>query len=178
VVAATNRDLTGTGFREDLRARLAQWELHLSPLKDRRADVLPLWGFFYGKAAPGRAAMRASPEFLEALVLHDWPTNVRELKTLAEKLSVLVGPDEILDLHHLPEVIQQRIGDREEPWMSDSDSGPDDTLDPRKVPRERLEALLKQYAGNVSEVARALGLYREQVYRRCRHYGLDPGQFR
>ena len=200
VIAATNVDLEASGFRKDLRARLAEWELYLSPLSERRADVLPLWQYFMQKASgpviggvnppagaiaslnasPARPIDRITPEFAEALLLHDWSGNVRELSLLARKIAVLVDPEEMLDADRLPAVMGQRLGNRDDRLApSHQLQGPDDTLDPHFISRERLEEALRTHSGNVSEVGRALGIpHREQVYRMCRRAGLDPKAYR
>jgi len=180
VIAATNVDLEASGFRQDLRTRLAGWELYLAPLSERRADVLPLWQYFMQKAAPERPIDRITPEFAEALLLHDWPGNVRELSLLARRIAVLVEPEEMLDADRLPAAMGQRLGNREDRLApSHQLQGPDDTLDPHFISRERLEEALSKHSGNISEVGRALGIpHREQVYRMCRRAGLDPKAYR
>lgn len=82
IVAATNADLdraTDEGrFRRDLLFRLGAIRLHLTPLKERVSDVLPLAEYFAHQAlglAPG-----FSPAARQSLVRHSWPGNVRELK--------------------------------------------------------------------------------------------------
>ncbi|WP_409432441.1 sigma 54-interacting transcriptional regulator [Litorimonas sp. RW-G-Af-16] len=92
VVAATNVDLTaavkaGT-FRSDLLYRLAFDVLHLPPLRERTADILPLAEHFGKKMASELGGDRFpgfTAETAEKLLRHDWPGNVRELKSVVER---------------------------------------------------------------------------------------------
>src|SRR5262249_28734876 len=83
LVAATYRDLGEVGFRSDLFARFT-WVMRLPLLVERRADILVIFEHFLMRAhkKPSYTA-----EFAEALLLHSWPMNVRELEHLAEKLA-------------------------------------------------------------------------------------------
>jgi len=80
VVCATHRDLAervaAGSFREDLYYRLNVLGLHVPPLRERRADVLPLATQFLADAGGAR---RFTPAAEAALLAHRWPGNVREL---------------------------------------------------------------------------------------------------
>lgn len=95
VVAATNRDLhrevrEGT-FRSDLFYRLNVVAVHLPPLRERRADIVPLvHHFLKAKAAElGVAERRFDPEALDMLTQYGWPGNIRELENTIERALVL-----------------------------------------------------------------------------------------
>lgn len=94
VIAATNRDLQAEvdagNFRADLMFRLDVLPLHISPLRERRDDILLLAQRFIGKYAPQDAAEELlTPEACQALLLHDWPGNVRELENMIQRALVL-----------------------------------------------------------------------------------------
>ncbi|MCK6546751.1 sigma 54-interacting transcriptional regulator [Myxococcota bacterium] len=129
VVAATHVDLDRAGFRRDLLARLGDWTLHLPPLSERRVDILPLWEHFVRAEMAQHLSSRtgvpldsvdlaalvprpATAELSEALLLHDWPMNVRELQKLARRLSTLAAGSAVFDLPLLPEVMQRRLASR------------------------------------------------------------------
>jgi hypothetical protein len=129
VVAATHVDLDRVGFRRDLLARLGDWTLHLPSLSERRVDILALWEHFVREEAlkhlsgstgvpldsvDGVAVLTrpATAELSEALLLHDWPMNVRELQKLARRLSTLAAHSPVFDLPLLPEVMQRRLAMR------------------------------------------------------------------
>jgi two-component system response regulator FlrC len=95
ILATSNRNLrdeVGAGrFREDLFYRLNVFPLHLSPLRERRADILPL---AYRLLAQGaRRQGRPVPEFSAAaqqgLLEHAWPGNVRELDNVIQRTLIL-----------------------------------------------------------------------------------------
>jgi transcriptional regulator with GAF, ATPase, and Fis domain len=103
VVAATNADLQSLVkqhlFREDLYYRLAIFPIKLPPLRERLEDVEKLAEAFLAKFCQG---VSLSAEALEALRRHDWSGNVRELRNVLERSSILVGSErEILPRHIL-----------------------------------------------------------------------------
>ena len=95
VVAATNRDLsaevTAGRFRADLFYRLNVFPVAVPPLRERRADIPELVGYFVREfaAAHGRAVSKVPPAAMKSLTAHDWPGNVRELRNLIERAVIL-----------------------------------------------------------------------------------------
>jgi two-component system NtrC family response regulator len=91
VIAATHRDLTQRvrdgSFREDLFYRLHVVPIHLPPLRERIADIVPLAEHFLGCAGAGK---RLSADGAARLIQHAWRGNVRELKNAMERAAVLV----------------------------------------------------------------------------------------
>src|SRR6202040_1690341 len=91
VIAATNRDLCEAveegAFREDLYYRLQVFEIHLPPLRERRADIPLLAAAFLDEIGRtlGRPAAALTREATEALLAHQWPGNVRELRNALER---------------------------------------------------------------------------------------------
>ena len=112
VVCATHRDLQelqqqGT-FREDLFARLNEYQLRLPPLRERKEDVFMLMASFL--ARHGRPDLRASFQFMLGLVHYDWPYNVRELEACIKRCIALAeGPT--LDAEQLPPQIAEAMSD-------------------------------------------------------------------
>lgn len=94
IIAATNRDLTHEvaegRFRADLMFRLDVLPLHITPLRERREDVLPLARRFIARYAPSEQADDLLTEAAcGALLQHDWPGNVRELENTLQRALVL-----------------------------------------------------------------------------------------
>ena len=93
VVAATNRDLDAEvragRFRQDLLYRLNVVPVTLPPLRQRRAEIVPLARHFLG---PGRSFDAAAEAALQAW---SWPGNVRELQNVVQRLAILCEGDEI-----------------------------------------------------------------------------------
>jgi transcriptional regulator with PAS, ATPase and Fis domain len=97
IVAATNRALSGEvfagRFRGDLLARLAEIEIPLPPLRARVEDVLPIAIGALGENAPPLSA-----DLAEALLLYEWPYNVRELLKVAAELRIRGGGASVVEL--------------------------------------------------------------------------------
>ncbi len=102
-VAATNRDLRrdfhNGEFRQDLYFRLAVFEIHLPPLRERLEDV-PLLAerFLTRLGRPGDSASRFTPAAMAELCRRPWPGNVRELRNAVEHGALLartgaIGPE-------------------------------------------------------------------------------------
>jgi len=93
VVATTNRDLRAQvqagSFREDLYYRLHVFPLHLPPLCERPADVLPLARLFVARHAFAGVVPELTPAAAERLCAYPWPGNVRELENAVQRALVL-----------------------------------------------------------------------------------------
>jgi DNA-binding NtrC family response regulator len=178
VVAATNRDLAeevrAGGFRADLFARLGELVVRLDPLRDRPEDLEPLWRHFMAQLGDGRAVEPNGAAF-EAMALHAWPLNVREVRQLV-RAALLLKPDGgELDVEDLPAPMQpsrSAVPDR-------SDRAPVPPLEEGEVPDARqLRHLVEEFGGNVKEVAAFLGKDRKQIYRWLRRHHIDPQAYR
>lgn len=112
VLAASNRDLPTMiaehRFREDLYYRLKVVDLHLPPLRERRADIPELVGLFIRKnnSRMGLSIQDITPRAMKILVEHQWPGNIRELRNVIER-AMLFCDDEAIDIQHLPSELSQ-----------------------------------------------------------------------
>ncbi len=172
VVSATNRDLgemvvAGT-FREDLLYRLNLISIELPPLRRRPGDIPLLAGVFLEQCAEryGRDGLELSASALEWLVVQRWPGNVRQLRQVIER-AVLVSRAQRLDVAELSQLAQL---DPTELAADDLPAAGSVTLE--ELERKMIEKCLRRYQGNISRVARALGLSRAALYRRCEKYSL------
>ncbi|MEK7322222.1 MAG: sigma-54 dependent transcriptional regulator [Pseudomonadota bacterium] len=90
VLATSNRvmreEVKAGRFREDLYYRLHVFPLHIPPLRERMADVLPLARFFLKRGA-GPVGLTAAAE--ERLLTHSWPGNVRELDNVIQRAVIM-----------------------------------------------------------------------------------------
>jgi two-component system response regulator FlrC len=96
VIATSNRDLPeqvrAGGFRADLYYRLNVMSLRLTPLRERRGDILPLaHRAIQACARGGHAALSLSAEAEGKLLRHDWPGNARELSNIVQRAAWLAG---------------------------------------------------------------------------------------
>jgi len=177
IVAATHVDLEASGFRRDLLARLGDWVLRIPRLADRKTDVLTLWNHFFGFTGN---VPETTAEFREALVLYDWPMNVRELKRLARRITELAPPGEPVDVHMLPRAIRGPLMARLEHASAASEPPPPPRpVDDSNTPGyEVIVGALTEAKGNVKQAAISNGWHRTQLYRWLKRLRIDPSTFR
>ncbi len=179
IIAATHRDLDARvregGFRADLYYRLHVVPIHLPPLRERLADIVPLAEHFLR-----RAGKTLSTDAAARLIRHRWPGNVRELRNAMERAAVL-GRGERVDAAHLAfldaappagEEAGAPIDWRVTDWPAIN--WPDEDLPSAMA---RLEAMLirralERAAGNRAEAARVLGIHRQLLYAKMKRYGI------
>jgi two-component system, NtrC family, response regulator AtoC len=107
VLAASNRDLKAmikdNHFREDLYYRLKVVDLHLPPLRERKADIPELVGHFIrlNNARMGVNIQDVSPKAMQLLVDYSWPGNIRELEHAVEH-ALLFCDEAMIEVSHLP----------------------------------------------------------------------------
>jgi transcriptional regulator with GAF, ATPase, and Fis domain len=183
ILAATNRDLdelvSRDRFRDDLVARISGFSLWLPPLRERREDLGVLIAALLQRPLDERASkISLSCDAARALLLYDWPLNIRELEKCLASAVVLSGMARI-ELDHLP--VRVRAGPtssgaavKKSGAAVDTRSNKQQSLretDRRR--REELLGLLREHRGNISAVARALGKARIQVQRWIKRYRID-----
>jgi len=155
-------------FRADLLARLNGITLHLPPLRERRADIPLLFSHFLRELRPGNMP-RLEPEFVERLVLHDWPFNVREVLQLARRLAVLQGAESVLRAQHLPR--EMSLEAESKPAAAAAPTDP--PLAPKAIDLASLLAALRATGGNVTRAAAQLGVTRQRAYRFLEEQSVD-----
>ncbi len=162
IVAATNRDLkemvAAGRFREDLYYRLAVIPVHVPPLRERRADILPLARHFLARYRSDGSGF--TPEAVRLMEAHNWPGNVRELENAVEYASVLAGEEPIAPAH-LPLEVAQGPSDPLVRMASDLPS--EDELLARYT-----DYVLKHTGGNKGQTARILGIGTNTLWRRLK----------
>ncbi|HEU4521114.1 MAG TPA: sigma-54 dependent transcriptional regulator [Thermoanaerobaculia bacterium] len=157
VLAATNRDLTGGGFRPDLYFRIAVVRLQIPPLRQRVEDVEPIAKYLLARLATkhGLAVPALTSEAVQALRRHPWPGNVRELRNVLERALVLRGSEAI------------RGGD-----LALTPAAPTLAMSHDEVEKERVLEALRQAHGNRENAARLLGISVRTLYYRLNRLGL------
>jgi DNA-binding NtrC family response regulator len=175
VISATNQNLAELvrqhRFRRDLYYRLNVFALRLPPLRDRVEDVVPLAYHFLRRACRRgeRPAMMLSTEALQALETHRWEGNVRELRSVMERASLVCKGREVspADLSLAGEADDART-----PSLVGLPSG--GTL--RDLERQILQKTLVLADGNQSQAARILGLHESTLRFRMRRAGILPAR--
>lgn len=167
LICATNVSLfemTAAGsFRRDLLYRINTVNIDIPPLRERIDDIPPLTEHFLSIYARKyrRSGIRIVPATMKKLKAYRWPGNVRELQHAVERAVIMGGgnklrPDDFL--------------------LSAGAEGGDelaiDSLNIDDVERALIRTAMRRYGGNISRVARELGLSRAALYRRLEKYGL------
>lgn len=113
VIAATNKDLWEMveegSFREDLYYRLDTVKIKLPPLRNRQADIIPIFKKFVSEFSSKYDSVFQgfSDEARELLVSYRWPGNIRELRNVAEQLVVL-EKSQFIDVERLQKYLKGR----------------------------------------------------------------------
>jgi DNA-binding NtrC family response regulator len=113
IVAASNRNLKemiqNGEFRQDLYFRLKVVDLDVPPLRERKADIPELVGFFIREInmKQGVNVEDITGRAMEKLIRYDWPGNIRELRHAIER-AILFCDGRIIDLPDLPADITQK----------------------------------------------------------------------
>lgn len=177
VIAATNRDLTREiakgRFREDLFYRLAVFQIHLPPLRERMEDI-PLYVENFVtvfSAKMGKKEVKVSPEYLKMLQLHSWKGNIRELRNVIER-SLIVAEGNLLTPDTLPLAMQTGGSvSGAFPGVSVSDEGYAG-FDLGGMEKMHIRKVLAYTNGNKTEASRLLGIGLTTLYRKIEEYGL------
>ncbi|MGK2856892.1 MAG: sigma-54-dependent transcriptional regulator [Thermoanaerobaculia bacterium] len=173
VVSATNRPLAklveSGQFREDLLYRLNLITITLPPLRDRRGDIAVLARHFLDSfaASYGNAERGLTPRGVEWLQQQSWPGNVRQLRQLLER-ATLIQEAGALDVDDLESA---RGLDGREPRSGGLPAPGSMTLE--EMERAMISRCMQHYEGNITKVAEALGLSRPSLYRRLEKYGFE-----
>jgi two-component system response regulator FlrC len=156
VLATTNRNLRGEvaagRFREDLYYRLNVFPLALSPLRDRRDDILPLATHLLAqRARAGQRIPALSADVAHLLLTYTWPGNVRELDNLLQRALVLNDGNVIEPAHILFEKQPTHIdiGASESPMLQQTRE---------RAERDVILEALRAAHGSRREVAEKLGI--------------------
>lgn len=180
ILAATSKNLEAEvqagRFRSDLYFRLNVVHVKVPPLRDRRADILPIFLEFMQNFVDKYElkAKKISPEAVHCLESYRWPGNVRELRNLAEKLAILGGNQ--IQVKDIEPLFQQEASFISAPSVAIG-SEHRELLPLREfkmnTEAEYLRWVLQQTHGNVSEASRVLRLDRSSLHQKIKTYGLQ-----
>jgi transcriptional regulator with GAF, ATPase, and Fis domain len=184
VVVATHRNLEklveSGEFRRDLYHRVVVFPVELPPLRQRTEDLPALVEHFVRQVSlqNGWKTVPFSEDAIEALKKYSWPGNIRELRNVVERLLLLAG-----DHVHAQDVDVALPADRARSGGAGqgvgaahgSDPGSGGTLAERALGFERAEVLreLERHGRHITQTAKALGLERSHLYKKCQQLGID-----
>lgn len=175
LVSATHRPLKQMiaegRFRQDLYYRLNAFPIVVPPLRERREDLPLLVESLLARVAPGRR-LTVAPAAMRALQAYAFPGNVRELRNVLERASLLCDGEEI-GTQHLDEEIC--IGCAGAARRDATDGLPADgegAVDLEEAQRQMLARVVRNHTGSRHELARKLGISERTLYRRLRALGI------
>lgn len=175
IIAATNSDLeklmAAGRFRQDLYYRLNVIPIRIPPLRERKADLVPLmFRFLEEKNQKFNLNLKLSAGAVEVLSSYSWPGNVRELNNVIENMMIMTEGN-VIDEKNIPQFIAQSV---KKPLYIDT---PDyfDSFDLGEIiPTVEREVIRKAIAefGTLRNVAQHLGIDLSTLVRKKRKYKL------
>jgi two-component system, NtrC family, nitrogen regulation response regulator NtrX len=170
VIVATHRNLDELvkkgEFRQDLYHRIFVFPITLPPLRDRSDDI-PLLVDYFARAVAEQNDWKPREITADAyaeLQRYSWPGNVRELRNVVERLLLL--SDDRVDLATVRQALPMA-----EAAPSVSSGSLSDRMDAHE--RDVILAELKKHAFKMTDTARALGLERSHLYKKCQQLGIE-----
>src|SRR5438128_3861469 len=177
VVVATHRNLEDlvkqNAFRRDLFHRIYVFPLTLPPLGERLEDFPELVSHFTRQVAAqnGWKEKIFTEEAIGELRKYGWPGNVRELRNVVERLALLADDDNVstADVR-----LVLPTSDSASSGASSSSSGTGTLAERTEAfEREVMLAEIRRHNFHMTNVARALGLERSHLYKKCQQLGID-----
>jgi transcriptional regulator with GAF, ATPase, and Fis domain len=174
VIAATNRDIQQMvdcgEFRQDLYYRLSAFPVHVPPLRERKSDIPAIAEHFLGRSEDGDRHLPLPPEVIEALLAHDYPGNIRELRNIIERAAILAA-DSPIGPEHL--VLESGKGRGHNGGWSPSPelgraTGHGLASARRRIDDTAVLAALEETGGHRARAARLLGVSERTLYRHVR----------
>jgi two-component system, NtrC family, nitrogen regulation response regulator NtrX len=172
VIVATHRDLDSLvqkgAFREDLYHRIFVFPIVMPPLRERQEDIPVLAEHFARQVAEQNGWKRRGfdREAVDELIRYAWPGNVRELRNVVERLLLLT--DDTVDVATVRQVLAGRHAKPAAPRATGSLADRVQAFE-REVVLDELSA----HGHRATETARALGLERSHLYKKCQQLGID-----
>ena len=177
VVVATHRNLEklvqAGGFRQDLYHRIYVFPLLLPALRERAEDIPALVAHFAAQVAEqnGWKPKPFEADAIRELQRYSWPGNVRELRNVVERLLLLAdGPVDAATVR----MALPQLGSEEAPVSTGAPAAVGPLASRVDVfEREQILAELKRHNQRMTDTAKALGLERSHLYKKCQALGID-----
>ncbi len=165
IICATNQPIgqmvADRTFRQDLLYRINTIELRIPPLRERPEDIVPLTELFLKQYRHQykRVVTTLSAGLIKQLQRYHWPGNVRELRSAVERAVILAQQNTLQ-----PEDFFQNAFTETSQFT--------ETYQLEEMEKQLIVKAMKKYNGNITEVAKELGLSRQALYRRMEKYGV------
>ncbi len=180
VIAATNRDLHALmkeeRFREDFYYRINVFEFKLPPLRERRDDIMLYFTMFIKEFARqmNKAVPEISPGVEEILLRYRWPGNIRELRNVAERTSILYDPEKgVISRELIPDRLMWSGANGEETPNGQDYKATKETV-VRDFETRFITSHLRKQGGNVAATAREIGVHPVFLRQKLSALGIDP----
>jgi len=184
LILATNEDLkkmvAAGSFRHDFYYRIFVYPIMLPPLRDRKADILPIAYHFLGQISQkmGRVIQGFDDEAVALLTGYDWPGNVRQLRNTVERAVIQCEKDRIsksdlprlgtgIDGFHLPDQIPETNEELKQARRDIRRSAV------AEVEKRFILNALEQNDWNVSRAARKAGIQRSNFHMMMKKHGIS-----
>jgi len=165
LIALTNTDLqkavSSGRFREDLLFRLNVLAIPVPPLRERKADIVPLASHFLRRLAPVHGPAELEPDVPRLLESYAWPGNVRELKNAIEH-ALVFRTEPLLAAKDFPQIDSSRGGARPAAGLKALE----------EIEREAIQATLEAVHYKIGEAAQILGISRKTLLDKRKKFGL------
>ena len=165
IIAATNKDLVKASaegsFREDLYYRLNVFSIKLPALRDHSEDLPELAKHFMAlySAKENKQVTQISKEALQLLQHYSWKGNIRELRNVMERATILADGNTILP-EHLPYEVQKQDNNSTSLTLS-------------SVEKNHIQKVLQYAKGNKTKAAALLGIGLTTLYRKMEEYKIE-----
>lgn len=177
IIAATNKDIkeeiSNGNFREDLFYRLNVIPIRMPSLSERKDDIPLLINYFLQKLVPAKQKIKTvSTKAMEYLKNYSWPGNIRQLRNIIERLSIIIPNEEIKLID-----VQKHLENVEEVKSSEDYNQKYDkyklSIAREKFEKDFIENKLKENNYNITQTAKVLGLYPSNLHSKLSKLGIE-----
>lgn len=174
-IAATNKDLEEEvkkgNFREDLYFRLMNFPIIVPPLRERKEDLPIMINFFFRtiRKRMDKEDIVMSEDVIKELLTYNYPGNVRELKSLLERMLVMTDDKTIKEVFFMKKKKEENLESIK--YLIDND-----ILDINYVEKALIIRALEKTNYNKVESAKVLGMGRTTLYDKIKKYNLDNAE--
>ncbi len=179
IIAASNRNLKheseNGNFRLDLYFRLSVIQVDIPPLRERGSDVILLANHYVGKVnlkRRGELLKGLSPEVERIFKNYGWSGNVRELRNVIERASILEDGDMVTSTHLPADMLSGQIS--QSSGAPATVSLPADGVSLESVEFELAIQAIERTGGNLTRAAKLLDISRDQLRYKLRKAGYEP----
>lgn len=184
IIVATNRDLqtmvSEGEFLHDLFMRLDVLEITLVPLRQNRQSLMVIADTILRHlSAKSRKTIEGfTPRAKQALLMYDYPGNIRELRNIIEK-AVVLCQEKYIDAPLLPQkLLKIKAVAPGVPEIAATSFEPNYESYKADTERSYVTRLLERAKGSVTEAARLSGLHRTHIYNLMKKHDLTPDRFK